>query len=202
MAWIELHQTLPTNKKLIRIASLLKITEEQAIGHLCKLWLWALDNAQGGHLIDFLNAEIARVSGWTKNPDVFVNALLSAGFLDEDMQIHDWYSYAGRLIERRGANTARMREARKHRSTTKTENSGTHTEQNASVQRTFCARAPNMLSTCDECQGLPYRTVPYLTVPYLRIRISSRQTRLAQPPNSVLTSFGNRTQKRSGKRQS
>lgn len=64
MAWIELHQTLPQNKKTLRLTSILRIDTPQAVGHLCMLWLWTLDNAQDGNLEPFLNAELARISGW------------------------------------------------------------------------------------------------------------------------------------------
>lgn len=111
MAWIELHQTLPTNKKTLRLKSTLKIDTPQVVGHLCMLWLWSLDNAQEGDLQPFLNSEIAEVSGWKNDPDVFVDALKSSGFVDSDMRIHDWYEYAGKLIDRRKADAERKRKS-------------------------------------------------------------------------------------------
>ena len=88
MAWIELHQTLPTNKKTLRLKKILKIKTPQAIGHLCLLWLWALDNAEDGDLSIFSDDEVSEVSGWTGKPETFVAALIEAGFLDEDRHIH------------------------------------------------------------------------------------------------------------------
>lgn len=76
------------------------------------LWLWALDNAQDGNLSPFLNAEIARISGWKKKPDDFVDALIAAGFLTENKEIHDWYDYAGKLIDKRKLDAERKRIAR------------------------------------------------------------------------------------------
>lgn len=111
MAWIELHQTLPTNRKTLRFKNLLKIKTPQAVGHLCMLWLWALDNARYGDISQFSDDEIAEVSGWTgKKPDVFVNALKEAGFVDPDMHLHDWNEYAGRLIDKRDAQREQERE--------------------------------------------------------------------------------------------
>ena len=102
MAWIELHQSLPTNKKTLRLKNILKIKTPQAIGHLCMLWLWALDNAADGDISSFSADEIAEVSGWTgKDPEAFVSALVEAEFVDMEMTIHDWGDYAGRLIEQR-----------------------------------------------------------------------------------------------------
>ena len=48
LAWIELHQTLPQSGKLMRLKRELRIRTPQAVGHLCLLWLWALDNAPDG----------------------------------------------------------------------------------------------------------------------------------------------------------
>lgn len=104
MAWIELHQTLPTNKKTVRLKNLLRIKTPQAVGHLCILWLWALDNAPDGDLSGFSPEEIAEFSCWQgKNPGDFVGALVQAGFIDSDMMIHDWYEYAGKLLDQRKA---------------------------------------------------------------------------------------------------
>lgn len=110
MAWIELHQGLPYNKKTLRLKRILRIKTAQAVGHVCMLWLWALDNAQDGDLTRFSAGEIAEVSGWCgKRAEDFVAALQEAGFLDADRQIHDWHSYAGRLIEKRRADAERKR---------------------------------------------------------------------------------------------
>ena len=152
MAWLELHQTLPTNKKTLRLKSILKIKTPQAIGHLCLIWLWALDNAEDGDLSAFTADEIAEVAAWqSKDPQVFIDGLIQAGFLDPDMRLHDWYDYAGRLADKREANKERMRAAR---AKTK-ESCATH------VRSTTNARAgatvPNLT--------VPNSTVPNSTVP-------------------------------------
>ena len=105
MAWIELHQTLPTNRKTMRLKRLLKIKTPQAIGHMCMLWLWAIDNAPDGDLSSFDADDIAEAGGYTgKDPSAFVDALIGAGFVDDDgdnLHLHDWMDYAGGLIEHR-----------------------------------------------------------------------------------------------------
>ena len=72
----------------------------------------------------------------------------SMGFLEQTdlgLAIHDWMDYAGRLIEKRKANTKRMQSARaKH------------------VRNTGETRATHV-------QGLPYPTVPNPTVPYITV---------------------------------
>lgn len=102
MAWIELHQTLPTNKKTLRLKRILKIKTPQAVGHLCMLWLWALDNAADGDLSSFEADEISEAAGWSgKDPEAFSQALMDSGFVDPDHHLHDWNEYAGRLISQR-----------------------------------------------------------------------------------------------------
>jgi len=116
MAWIELHQTLPTNKKTIRLKNLLRIKVPQAVGHLCILWLWALDNAPDGDLSGFTADEIAEFAQWPgKSPEEFLGALISAGFVDENMRIHDWQNYAGKLVEKRKSDAERKRAYRTNR---------------------------------------------------------------------------------------
>lgn len=98
MAWLKLYQTLPKNKKTIRLKRLLKIKTPQAIGHLCLLWLWALDNAEDGDLSCFSDEEIAEVCEFSKNSENFVKSLIESEFLTSDKKIHNWDEYAGKLI--------------------------------------------------------------------------------------------------------
>lgn len=114
MAWIELHQTLPTNRKTMRFKRLLKIKTPQAVGHMCMLWLWAIDNAPDGDLSPFGADEIAEAGGYTgKDPRAFVDALVGAGFVDDDgtsLMIHEWYDYVGNLVDKRAITKAQNRE--------------------------------------------------------------------------------------------
>ncbi len=112
MAWLELHQTLPQNKKTLRLMSLLRIDTPQAVGHLCMLWLWAIDNAPEGDLKPFLDGEIAYIAGWKKKPSDFVEALMASGFLNAEKEIHDWCNYAGKLIDKRKSDAERKKQTR------------------------------------------------------------------------------------------
>lgn len=102
MAWIELHQTLPQHRKILKLKSILGIETPQAIGHLCMLWLWSLDNAEDGDLSELDSSAVAEVAGYTKkNHKDFLDALVAAGFVTEDLHLHDWHDYTGKLMERR-----------------------------------------------------------------------------------------------------
>ena len=161
LAWIEVHQTLPNHRKTLAAAAILDISPVQMIGHLICLWLWALDNAPDGVMYTSRNAlrnkMVATVSQWDGDPDAFVDALVESGFLDERddaLELHDWYDYAGKLMETRKANRERQRLYRESKK-----------QQEANVER-------NANVTCDvtvtkserHAPTVPNRTVPNSTI--------------------------------------
>jgi hypothetical protein len=105
VAWLELHQSLPTHRKTLMMADALDVKPVQIVGHLTCLWLWALDNAQDG-VLHVSPQMIARAAQWEGDPQVFMDALLAAGFLDHDGRIHDWDEYA-HFGQRRGKSPLR-----------------------------------------------------------------------------------------------
>lgn len=110
--WIESHQSLPTHRKLLRAASLLRVDKYKLIGHLHCLWYWGLDNAANdGNLGDVSDVEIADAAGWPMSKaEAFVKALAESRFLDktdEGYGLHNWYTYAGKLNEKRAKDRAR-----------------------------------------------------------------------------------------------
>lgn len=142
MAWIELHQSLPTHHKTIECAAMLNISVPQMVGHLCCFWLWALDNSKDGVLSQLhnalRNATVALASHWEGAPDEFVNALIASNFLEEDGEnliIHDWYDYAGRLLEQRKANRERQRRYREKKKIEDREDNGDVTVTNTVMSR-------------------------------------------------------------------
>lgn len=116
LAWIELHQTLPQSGKLMRLKRELRIRTPQAVGHLCLLWLWALDNAPDGDLARFTPEEIAEVCQYTgRPPGKLLQTLITVGFVDEDLRLHDWNEYAGRLNEVRELQRIQARDRQRKR---------------------------------------------------------------------------------------
>jgi len=115
--WIESHQELGSHPKTQKLARILGLSKPTVVGHLQYLWWWATDYAQEGDLSRFDPLDIAIGAEWEGNPDLFLDALIRAGFVDRDedgggLSIHDWHDYAGKLIERRAKNAERMRAAR------------------------------------------------------------------------------------------
>lgn len=117
MAWIELHQTLPTHKKTNRLVRALGLQVPKdnplIVGHLCVFWLWCIDGAIDGSLGDMDAQDIADAAGWCGDPELFLSAMISAGFIDkaaDGLRIHDWDDYIGRLITFRTKERERNRE--------------------------------------------------------------------------------------------
>ena len=113
MAWIELHQGLREHKKVYACMEVLGVNRVTMVGMLATFWLWALDNAQDGSLKGISNRTIARICDWPeKKADKLVAAFCDTGWLDRDgenLVIHDWYDYAGKLMEQREKDRERKR---------------------------------------------------------------------------------------------
>ena len=84
-----------------------------AIGHMCLLWLWALDNAPDGDLSALPAKQLAEICQYAghRTGDLAA-ALRTSGFVDADGRLHDWGDYTGRLIDQRAASRERQRRRR------------------------------------------------------------------------------------------
>lgn len=115
MAWIQVHQQLKDHRKLLSAADTLEIEPAHMLGLIVSFWLWALDNAPTGSLHGISSRMIARAAQWGGDPDALVAALSDAGFIKittDGMELHDWYEYAGKLIDQREAEKNRSRRRR------------------------------------------------------------------------------------------
>ena len=167
MAWIEVHQSLPTHPKTMEAAMLLDVSEPVVVGHLVCLWTWAVDAKPDGVLDLSKPRVIARAARWEGEPGRFVDALVGVRFLDDDGAIHDWDDYTGRLMERRERTNvqtrARMQAYRERRRLSSIEGdvtqSVTRNERNESVTVTpgYAPTVPNPTQ--------PNRTQPPPTTP-------------------------------------
>lgn len=148
MAWYEAHQTLAKHPKTLKLASLIKCERRYAVGLLHDLFCWGLDAAKkDGSLPGLSREEIAAALDLSGKKGLsVVDALVESGYLETapngDFRIHDWYDYAGKLMDRREADKRRK---------SKAETPETSIGIPAEIQRTS--------------DGIPYATVPYRTVP-------------------------------------
>lgn len=117
MAWYEAHQTLAKHPKTLKLASLLKVERRYAVGLLHDLFSWALDSAKkDGTLPGIGSMEIAAALDFMgKKGESVVNALVESGYIEDadgTYKIHDWYDYAGKLIDKRENDKRRKNEWR------------------------------------------------------------------------------------------
>lgn len=118
MTWIKIDTALPAHRKVFALGDELRLSNPTVVGHLVALWGWALDNAPTGVITGIRPRALAAAAQFDGDPDDFLAALIAAGFIDrvgDQLTIHDWQEYAGRLIEEREANAQRAREARARR---------------------------------------------------------------------------------------
>ena len=118
MAWLQVHQTLKDHRKLFDAADQLEVEPPHMMGLLVSFWLWALDNAPTGSLVDITPRMISRAAQWDGDPEKLAKTLIRAGWIDEKedgtLEIHDWYEYAGKLIDQRQAEKERSRNIRQN----------------------------------------------------------------------------------------
>lgn len=112
MAWYEAHQTLAKHPKTLKLAHLLKVERRFAVGLLHDLFCWGLDAAKKDGTLPGLDAdEIASALDYSgKKGSSVVAALVESGYLDLTdgvYRIHDWYDYAGKLMDKREADRRR-----------------------------------------------------------------------------------------------
>ena len=141
MAWIESHQGLLMHRKTLRASALLKVNKYQLIGHMHALWWWALENAEDdGALPEAIDEEIAEAAGWpTKKASGFVEALVMVGFIDPRdgcYVLHNWWTYAGKLNDKRAKDRERKAEVRATSSGNPAEVAGTNQPTNRTNQPT------------------------------------------------------------------
>lgn len=119
MAWFEAHDSLPRHPKTLELSRLLKLNQYEAIGLLWLLFDWGLIAAEkDGRLPKMQAFHIARALDWPdKKADMLTEALVSSGFLDclpdGEYAIHNWYDYAGKLMDKREADRKRKEEIRR-----------------------------------------------------------------------------------------
>jgi hypothetical protein len=126
MDWLKIYGSLTSNMKLARAARKAGVGRPQMVGHLCFLWHWAAVNAPTGDLSGIGASDLANAAGWEGSPQLFVQALLTAGirkgqagFLEDNgdggLKLHDWDQYTGADIKRMKAEAQRVQAWRQRR---------------------------------------------------------------------------------------
>lgn len=159
--WYEAHQTMTRHPKTLKLARLMKVDRRYAVGLLHDLFSWGVDIAgKHGELPGLEAEDIASALDMPgKKGLAAVNALLESGYLERDIHgtycIHDWYDYAGKLMERRESDKERQAKNRRKKFVPDDGN-------NADVTRTSRGQSAENDGTS---VGNPYATVPNITLP-------------------------------------
>lgn len=113
MAWFEAHETMARHPKTLKLARLLGTERRYAVGLLHDLFSWGLTAAaKDGMLRGMEGDDIASALDAPpgKKARALMQALVDSGYLDlRDgvYYIHDWYDYAGKLMDKREADRKR-----------------------------------------------------------------------------------------------
>lgn len=166
--WIQVYSNITTHPKTSKLADELNLQSAQvnpniiAAGMMVSLWTWAIQNAYSGDLKDCSARTIAEACKWKKKPETFVQALITAGYLDEDMKLHDWLEYTYLWVESEQEKKENAKErVRRHRAKK-------NKECNADVTVTCNADVTQNDVTCNVTEtrcNAP--TPPDITIPYI-----------------------------------
>lgn len=163
MAWIESHQEIARHPKTRKLARLLGVNVPTVIGHLHMLWYYCLDFAQDGNIGKIDSDEVAEAVHYDGGGGRFIEAMVQSGWADErddSIFVHDWFDYAGRLVNQRRAKAQRNASTRQ----TQAANNRLFSEIDE-----LLSSSPSQTETIVSHQGSDYHlyrpTVQYRTVP-------------------------------------
>ena len=114
MAWIKSEQAIASHPKTLMLAKRLDISVPEVIGHVHLLWWWALDYCKDGYITRYRDY-IPMAAQWEGDGEKFTKALIEFGWVDEmddELIIHDWMEWTGKLETVRQADRERKRKAR------------------------------------------------------------------------------------------
>ncbi len=102
--WIPCHNTIREHWKTYALAKSLNLRAFGAVGIIMSLSVWACDTTEDGNIARFPPEAIARAVDWDGDPKALLGALEASELLDRDGEnlfIHDFKDYAGKVIEGR-----------------------------------------------------------------------------------------------------
>jgi hypothetical protein len=114
--WIKLQHVTPDKPEVYQIAGQLKITAEQVIGHLVRVWIWVDQQSRDGHALSVTNVTldaIARRGG-------FASAMHEVGWLtgvSGNLSFPNFERHNGQSAKKRalaGMRQARHRNSNRH----------------------------------------------------------------------------------------
>lgn len=133
--------------KTLDFAARLDVSLPTAIGHLELLWAFCAGKSPQGNLGKWPDGAIARACYWMSSPEVFIRALIDAGFVDADplhrLVVHDWRDHAPGWVRaklQKGGLSFISTSERTSEPTSDGSSDGTEDESEATSERTTRAR--------------------------------------------------------------
>jgi hypothetical protein len=113
--WIESHIELGEHPKVYELCHRLEIRKPEAVGLLHLLWHFVMKFAwRDGDLRRFTPTMLVRALDWRGDAEGLISALQQSGWLDNDMKVHDWLDYAGKVVKDRLYNELRRKTPSNH----------------------------------------------------------------------------------------
>ena len=100
-------RTLKDHRKLFDAADQLEVEPPHMMGCSSRSGCGPSTTPRPASLVDITPRMISRAAQWDGDPEKLAKTLIRAGWIDEKedgtLEIHDWYEYAGKLIDQRQA---------------------------------------------------------------------------------------------------
>lgn len=124
MAWISVYEQV-IGGKLRKLSKEIGCSQNEALGILVRLWLWAINNAgKDGYIVGADKDDVSEILniGIDRRYKAYevVDALITTGWIDMEngLYLHDWEEWQGawyKAMETRERDAARKREERKRK---------------------------------------------------------------------------------------
>lgn len=141
MAWIEYHTELRDHWKIKRLADIMGVNYNEALGTLSCLWLWCVHYAPDGDVTRFKDDELRHASN-TNNEKFSATALKNCELIDERNRINDWSLHGIKYLKSARLRTKHYRERLRHRSVTVTPTIPDHTIPNQTIPKDLFVPPP------------------------------------------------------------
>lgn len=115
--WVPIAQNIWWNPKVKQAAADLTGGDvEKLVGHLARLWAWALDQAEDGDLSHISDRDLIRVMNLPTRPQERLRkTLTNARLITQEGRINGWEEWVGNLLDKRARDRARKRAERERR---------------------------------------------------------------------------------------
>ncbi len=117
--WIKIELTLPEKPEVITMAAELELDEDEVVGKLLRVWIWANRQSENGNALSVSEAFLNRFTGC----DMFAQAMRKVGWLagkDGELVLPNFERHNSKSAKSRALANKRLTEHRKRKRNAKT----------------------------------------------------------------------------------